>query len=299
MGRSYGEWRFASPLRYPGGKGELAGFVKRVLELNHLHDVHYVEPFAGGASVALSLLYEEYARKIYINDLNRAVSAFWRAVLDQTDEFCERIEEAVLSMDEWRKQRAVQDDANADALDLGFSTFYLNRTNRSGIIRGGVIGGKHQTGKWKIDARFNAGALVERVRKVGRYSDRIEASQLDGRAFLRKVEPRLPPNSLLYLDPPYVAKGSKLYEDSFEFEDHQQLAEAVQSVDRPWMVSYDYDPRLLELYEARRCVVYSLSYHAQDRYRGREIVFFSDRVEIPEMTGPRARDYQLGVGGSA
>lgn len=264
----------------------MASFIKLVVTLNGLHDAEYVEPYAGGASVALTLLYEEYARRVHINDKNRSVHAFWKAALDDPERFCLEIRKAPMSMAEWHRQKARQTEPGVTTFELGFSTFYLNRTNRSGIIRGGVIGGKRQDGKWKMDARFNREPLVERVLKLARFADRISLTNIDAEVLLAGLEPNLPPNALLYLDPPYVAKGSQLYEDSYGFEDHERLASTVQGLTRPWMVSYDYDPRLLELYQDRRCLVYGLSYHAQQSYKGREIIFFSDDLEVPQVGSP-------------
>ena len=137
---------------------------------NGLLDGEYAEVYAGGAAVALTLLYGDYASRVHINDLDRGVHAFWLAARDRTDELVQRITDAHLDLGEWERQRAVQFAQVPDPLDLAFSTFYLNRTNRSGIITGGVIGGKNQTGEWKIDARFNAKDLVTRIERIGRWA---------------------------------------------------------------------------------------------------------------------------------
>ena len=155
--------QFITPLRYPGGKGRLSQFVADIIQDNGLTGGHYVEPYAGGSAVALSLLMLEYASHVHINDLNRSVHAFWEAVLSDTDRLCARIKSKRISMAEWNRQRAIQADLDADPLDLAYSTFFLNRTNRSGIILGGVIGGKNQDGPWKLNARFNKLDLIQRI----------------------------------------------------------------------------------------------------------------------------------------
>src|SRR6185436_10707617 len=169
-----------TPLRYPGGKRRLAPVVMRLLEENDLSDVQYVEPYAGGAAVGLALLFEEYASVIHLNDLSRAVYAFWHTALNENDELCRRIENAAVTMREWKKQKAVfANQAGADLADLGFATLFLNRTNRSGILSGGVIGGQEQTGNWLIDARFGKTELIRRIRKIGRYRQRVKIYQKD------------------------------------------------------------------------------------------------------------------------
>jgi DNA adenine methylase len=160
---------FYTPLRYPGGKRRLAPVVSRLLTANKLKNIDYVEPYAGGAAVALSLLFNEFAATVHINDLSRPVFAFWHTVLNATEDLCARVASVRVSMREWERQRSVYDDRDsADLTDLGFAALFLNRTNRSGIISGGVIGGKDQTGAWKLDARFTKPELINRIKRVAR-----------------------------------------------------------------------------------------------------------------------------------
>ena len=115
-----------------------------------------MEPYSGGASVALFLLLEGFVNKITINDKDRAIYAFWYCVLNKTKDLCDKIERTEITIAEWRKQKEIQTKKEkADLLELGFSTFFLNRTNRSGIINGGMIGGVEQNGDYLIDCRFN------------------------------------------------------------------------------------------------------------------------------------------------
>jgi len=280
------ERRFPSPLRYPGGKGRLANYVKILLTQNDLADVHYVEPYAGGASIALSLLFEEYARRIHINDLNRSIYAFWHSVLDETDNLCRLIRDTKVSIEERERQRAVQDDPDASLIALGFSTFFLNRVNRSGIIRGGVIGGKKQDGPWALDARYNRSDLTERIEKIARYRRRISLTNLDAVEFLQNYVPNLPANTFVYLDPPYYGKGKDLYQHFYEHADHAAIAALVPTIQQPWIVSYDQHAKLLPLYAGYRSIEYQLSYSAQDRYQGAEVIFFAPQLEIPTIPSP-------------
>lgn len=282
----YQQRKFTSPLRYPGGKGKIANYLKLLLLENDLVGCRYVEPYAGGASVALSLLYEEYATHIHINDLNRSVHAFWDAVLNSTDELCARIRGIKPCMTEWERQRAVQGDADADALDLAFSTFFLNRTNRSGIIDGGVIGGKNQTGDWKIDARFNKDELIRRIKKISRYKTRITLTRVDAAEYLRNQLPAVPGPAVVYLDPPYYVKGEGLYEHFYQHEDHTEIARLVGNIDRPWLVSYDAAPEILELYNAHEPIRYGVRYSAAERYEGAEVMFLSPGLIPPDVTSP-------------
>jgi DNA adenine methylase len=254
---------------------------------NGLVGSDYVEPYAGGGAVALSLLYEEYADHIHINDVNRSVAAFWRAVLDETDELCERIATTTPNVDEWDRQRAIQRESNPRDLDLAFSTFFMNRTNRSGIISGGIIGGRSQTGPWTIEARWRPADLIDRIKKIARFRSRITVTDLDAAEYLKRVVPRLSA-PFLYLDPPYYVKGRRLYEDFYEHDDHAQIAELVRALDCPWVVSYDAASQIQALYGSVDSLGYGLNYTARHRFIGSEVMFFSRRLDIPETQTPAA-----------
>jgi DNA adenine methylase len=273
-----------TPLRYPGGKRRLVGFVQRLLETNGLHDVQYVEPYAGGAAIAFSLLFEEYASVVHMNDLDRPVFAFWHSVLNETEALCERIKKAKLSIREWKKQREIlRHNASANLLDVGFSTLYLNRTNRSGILRGGVIGGLQQTGAWKIDARFGRPELIQRIRKIGRYKERIKIYQMDAADFISKKIPRFGKNTFVFTDPPYFDIQRPLYFNKYkEVADHKLVADAMQKLRVPWIVTYDMAAIHRGIYADRRRLVYGLQYTTNARYQGKEVMFLSDGIHLGE-----------------
>ncbi len=278
--------RFPSPLRYPGGKGKVANFMKLLFLENSLLGGEYVEPYAGGASVALTLIIEGYADHIHINDLDPAVHAFWNAVLNHPDELCRRIRNTKVSVYQWHRQRAVQAAASPDELDLAFSTFFMNRTNRSGIITGGIIGGVGQDGPWKLDARYNRDDLIRRIEKIARFRTRISLTNLDAVEFLQPwCKPEAPPG-LVYLDPPYYVKGGDLYRNFYGPDDHAAVAATTKALAIPWLVSYDADPAILKLYRGSRSLRYSLSYSAGTRGRGSEVMFFAPGLRVPRVESP-------------
>jgi DNA adenine methylase len=286
------EQMYPSPLRYPGGKGKLANYVKLIFLHNGLVGREYVEPYAGGAGIALTLLFEEYASHIHINDLNPSLSAFWNAVLESPEELCSRIANIAVTTAEWERQRGIQEDPDADQIDLAFSTLFLNRTSRSGIIGGGIIGGKRQTGKWKIDARFGREDLIRRIRKIARHRSRITVTCLDAAEYLKSTLPTID-TPFVYLDPPYYVKGGDLYQNSYRPEDHATISSLVHRLDVPWIVSYDAVPEIDELYESAPRIAYRLSYSAQERYRGEEVMFFESNLALPDVDSPASIDSRL------
>lgn len=280
--------RFNTPLRYPGGKGKLTNFIKLIFEQNDLLDGHYVEPYAGGAGIALTLLLHSYASRVHLNDLNPAVYSFWHSVINQPDELCRRIRDVKVSMKEWHRQKEILANPTGHShLELGFSTFFMNRTNRSGILKAGVIGGKNQDGPWKLDARFNKQDLIQRIEKIALFGSRIKLYNLDAKELIETVLPTLPEKSLVYLDPPYYVKGQDLYENHYAHDDHVEIAKLVQrKIKLPWVVSYDHAPEIVGMYQKCPTITYGINYSAQNRYEGAEAMFFSKKLAIPDVENP-------------
>lgn len=270
-----------TPLRYPGGKTQLAPFVSSILRHNDLHGGHYAEPFAGGAGIAWRLLFNGLVSEIWLNDIDPSVYAFWRAAVHQSDELCDRVHGAELTMEEWHRQRAVFRDSSSKAMDLGFATLYLNRTNRSGILDGGVIGGVQQTGNYKLDCRFNKAELVRKIQRIGRYREVVHLSNEDARLCLARWDKLLPERALLNVDPPYYGKGSELYINHFKPDDHASLSKQVQRLKHRWMMTYDDCAEIAALYKSRPTYRMSLLYSAQTKRQAAELLITGHGVDIP------------------
>lgn len=271
--------RYCSPLRYPGGKNCIFPFVSRLFYENNILGISYAEPYAGGAGLALRLLFEEYVDRIYINDLDSSIFAFWKTLLDQSDVFCNWIDGVDVSMDSWHYFKSIQSNPGS-LLELAKATFFLNRTNVSGVLKGGVIGGYEQKGKFKINARFNKPDLISRIERIAKFRDRIDVSNLDGLNFLRKIDSKNE-DVFIYLDPPYVQKGSDLYMNFYSKDDHRKLSRHVSKIRNKWMVSYDNHEFVLNLYAEQRKVLYKLSQSASNRV-GDEVLIFSDRMSFAD-----------------
>ncbi len=272
-----------SPLRYPGGKNKLSGFLSKICIDNEING-HYVEPYAGGASVALFLLMENFVKKITINDKDRSIYSLWYSILNETDKFCNLIENAELTITEWVKQRDIQKDKeNIDLLTLGFSTFYLNRTNRSGIITGGVIGGMNQDGNYLINCRFNKSELIGRIRRISKRKDSIFLYNLDAIELIDKIRKEAEDsNVIFYFDPPYYLKASSLYMNHYKYENHKNVSNMIREIKNfHWIVSYDNVPEIQELYSGCKKKEYSFKHTAYEARTGKEILFFSSDLKQP------------------
>lgn len=278
---------FYSPLRYPGGKNKLSAFIAKICIDNNING-HYVEPYSGGASVALFLLIEGFVQKITINDKDRSIYAFWHSVLNKTNQLCEKIENAELDIEEWKKQKAVQSNKNkADLLDLGFSTFYLNRTNHSGIINAGVMGGIKQNGNYLMDCRFNKSDLIQRIKHIAKHKKNIRLYKKDAVKLIDKIQQEAQDdNVIFYFDPPYYLKASTLYMNHYEDKNHKKVSEKIKSIHNiKWIVSYDNVPEIQELYADCPKKEFSFKHTAYEIREGQEVMFFSQNIEQPEIEG--------------
>ncbi|WP_369367027.1 DNA adenine methylase [Streptomyces sp. CG4] len=278
--------RYISPLRYPGGKARLAGYIKHLIDSQHPRPTHYSEPFCGGAGAALKLLTDGTVDHIHLNDADPGIAAFWRCVFTMTSEFAELVRAAEVTIDSWRRAaNTYASPLGKDDLDLGFATFFLNRCNRSGILRARPIGGYEQKGKWKIDARFNREGLAERIELLGSYRDSVSLSQQDGRQHIQDLE-ALGENVLAYVDPPYLVQGDRLYMDSLSSEDHTELSSVLSGSPIKWFLTYDAESRITEsLYPDHRCMQFEISHSAQVRHLGVEYAVFSKDLHVPEFDG--------------
>lgn len=289
--------RFLSPLRYPGGKAGLAPFLTDVLDLNGLRGVDYFEPYAGGAGAALALLADDVVRTISINDADVRIYAFWATILTEPNWFVDKIFSATLDLPEWRSQRAICiAPEGRDLRDVGFAAFYMNRCNRSGVINGGPIGGYEQKGEWRLDVRFTKQALAERVLAISKHRDKIFISNLDAVEFLKNKLPNGNgrKTAFVYLDPPYVVKGQRLYMNSYEHGDHGVIARYICSQKiLPWVMSYDQADLVKELYASEQIALLPINYSLQEKKSASELVIAPHRLRLPRTLRVGAKRFDF------
>ncbi|HEV2677829.1 MAG TPA: DNA adenine methylase [Aliidongia sp.] len=267
--------RSISPFRYPGGKAFLYKYLLGRMESLPSRPRYYAEPFCGGAGAAVILLKLDAVDQIHLNDADPKVYSAWKSILEEPDRFAEAILETPVDLETWHASRRIVESGSGASFDLGFATFFLNRTSRSGIVIGaGPIGGYDQRGNWKIDARFNRDALAERVRWLGSMKNRIELTQEDALTFLSRSPSRLPINqTLFFVDPPYVKAGGRLYLNAMNEGKHIALSDMLQDGMLPhWILTYDDHPLIRSLYSQQTINDLAVTYSLQKKRKEREVL---------------------------
>lgn len=270
-----------SPLRYPGGKVKLYPFMEQLIRQNTVDPPIYVEPFAGGAGLALELLFNGNVERIMINDLDPAIYSFWYSITNEETFylFINRVNEVDININEWKIQKDIymhQDIHNK--LELGFATFFLNRCNRSGILKAGPIGGQKQNGNYRIDCRFNKDRLIPLLRKIYDNRNRIDVTNLNAEEFIEYIDMNYD-NLFIYLDPPYVDKGYQLYKNYFTKEDHVSLSKKIKKLKNKWFVTYDNTDLIKELYSDCKTEIFNIQYSAGSKRVENEIAVYSDSID--------------------
>lgn len=280
--------RFYSPLRYPGGKSVLYPFVSSLILNNKQSNSIYAEPYAGGCGLALKLLFRGVVDEIFLNDYDYFIFSFWNTILNNSIEFCNWISELEVNIENWHFYKKVLNNATEyNQKEIAKATFFLNRCNISGVIKGGVIGGKQQTGKYKLDSRFNKTTLINRIELIASKKGSIHFSNLDAIDFLKQINSKR--NILIYLDPPYFKKGSQLYLNFYQKEDHIALYEYLLTCNPDFILSYDNNEFIKELYDRYNRYRFNISQSTSNKV-GNEVIIFSDRLDyessLPLLKSP-------------
>jgi DNA adenine methylase len=259
--------------------------VAEILRMNKLELHNYAEPYAGGCGLALALLIGGHVSHIHINDVDDLIWSFWHSVLHDTSSLIEKTLETNVTMDQWHQQKdIIAHPEKHDHLELGFAAFFLNRTNRSGIIKkAGTIGGKNQSGKYKIDCRFNKNDLIKRIERIAKYKNRISLYKEDALTFLDNAPQYLPKSTFLCIDPPYYNKGASLYTSFYEGSDHKDLRDTVLKLNYPWIITYDNVPEVRGLYSMQRNIEFGLQYSLQEKKTGQEVLIPSKGLRLPRQ----------------
>jgi DNA adenine methylase len=247
-----------TPLRYPGGKTKYADLFVDIISANHLDNCTFIEVFAGGAGAAISLLLKGHVKSLVLNDRDAAIYSFWKSVKEYPEELIKLIRSTRVSISEWKRQKAIYDRKDdSDVLILGFATFYLNRCNRSGILGARPIGGMKQQGTYKINSRYNKSTSIAKIEAIARQAGSIEVFNLDGLYLLDLLKQKYGNTKcLVYFDPPYYQNGPALYLNHFRKEDHKALRDGILECPFPWVLSYDNNNDIIDIYQNYDCNLY-------------------------------------------
>ena len=262
-------------LRYPGGKAKIYKKVRDIVANNNLASRTYVEPFAGGFGLGIKLMLNGDLKKFIINDYDRHIYAFWWSVFNHTNELVDLIACTEITIDEWRNQRKIYDNQeNYSLLDVGFSTLFLNRTNFSGILMSGPIGGFNQSGKYKLNCRFNKERLINNIKQISQHRERVEIFNKDSVELTKLLKNR--ESEIFYnFDPPYVNKGQELYLNAFVEENHRELKEEIDKVNTEWIMTYDNVELIKDLYKEYRQTSLDLNYTVCTKRKEKELLISS------------------------
>ena len=269
-----------SPLRYPGGKTQLSKFLSHILEINKMNNVIYCEPFSGGFGAGLELLFNNEIESIIINDLDLGIYSVWYAILCDVKRFVDKIKITPISIEEWHKQKIIYDKFignSSYSIELAFATFFLNRTNRSGIISGGPIGGYNQESKYKLDCRFNKDNLIKKIYEIHSFRDKIKLYNLEANELIKNHLLDISPENLfVFFDPPYYKHGKNLYTNFFDHENHVELQNFISMMGNyKWITTYDYEDNIKEIYKNYPTLEYSIRYSATRVRKEKEYLFHS------------------------
>ena len=241
----------------------------------------------------MDLLLKDDIEFVYLNDADLGIASFWEAIRTEPERLIDEIMTVEVSVNHWLEVRnrrkelierfnARDEDDPKYNFELGFLTFYLNRTNISGIIDGGCVGGMQQSGKYRIDCRFSRDGLASKVSRIAKKASSFAVSCMDGVDFLsEKFRVLLKENgyslsdSLVYIDPPYVKQGKNLYFNSMGETEHRRLAGTLKNwTCENWFLTYDNSPLVKELYRGWDMRLLSVKYSANSRERASELAIF-------------------------
>ena len=277
--------RTYSPLRYPGGKTQLSKFLIEILKYNNLENVIYAEPFSGGFGAGLELLFSGKVRKVLINDFDISIYSIWYAILNETERFVQSIMMIDVTIEEWEKQKKIYDELKKSkvySFELALASYFLNRTNVSGIITGGPIGGMNQESKYKLDCRFNKKNLAKKLKDISNWKYNIELYNYEANVFIDKVLLKYSPEEIfIFFDPPYYEQGKNLYTNFFKHDDHTKLKRQIDKLKYYyWILTYDYHEEISDIYSEYSKYLYKINYSANKVRKANELLIHSGCTNI-------------------
>lgn len=272
-----------SPLRYPGSKASLVGYVARLLKENYLEGCHFLEPYAGSAALSLGLLQQDIVSRATLVERDPLLFSFWETVFRHPYALIDRLIDLPITIETWQafqKYRSATDLSEYPLIEMGLAGLFFNRTNFSGILKGGPIGGVKQESQYKIDCRLNKDRLIEQIIELSQLHSKIDVVYDDALEFLGRIRTELKNQEcFLYIDPPYYEKGRSLYRYWYVDADHKKLAKYLTRCDLPWLASYDNHPSIRKIYHSANQIEIYFDYTVSRARKERELLI--SNLEIP------------------
>lgn len=251
-----------SPLRYPGGKSKLIDYLYSRLHKEQLNT--FVEVFAGGASLGLSLLDAGVIGRLILNEKDPGVYALWETILNHPQELVRRLRGTLPTVDDLSAAKRQAATSHATPPELAWSFLLSNRLSYSGIVMAGPQGGKNGTQEALL-ARWNPKALEDRILHIHSMRDKIELHNEDALTFIETDIWWCQDGTTLFIDPPYYEKGPALYPYAFTKQDHEALADLLQGLYSSFpradvILTYDNHPVIRSLYPMARQEIIGRNY---------------------------------------
>jgi DNA adenine methylase len=226
-----------SPFRYPGGKTWLVPRIRQWLgSLQERPDL-YVEPFAGGGIVALTVAFEQLADHVVMVELDPQVAAVWRTILEGDAAW---LANAIVDfkLNEHTLEAALAQPATSTQ-ELAFQTILKNRTYRGGILAPGAGKIKYGENGKGLLSRWYPATISRRILEIARIRDRITFFEGDGLAVSKQYTDNA--RCAFFIDPPYTAStkraGSRLY--LYSELDHTELFRLASTFAGDFLMTYD------------------------------------------------------------
>ncbi len=234
-----------SPFRYPGGKTWLVPRVREWLRCLDKKPSLFVEPFAGGAIIGLTVAFEQLADRVVLVELDDQVAAVWKTILSDDNEW---LAQRILSFELTSGNVLAElGKESPSTRQKAFRAILKNRTFHGGIMAPGSSLIKNGENGKGLRSRWYPGTLARRIRAIAKVRHRISFIEGDGLAVIRKYTDRN--NSVFFIDPPYTAGGKKagarLY--AHHMLDHQKLFELATHITGDLLMTYDFADEVLAL----------------------------------------------------
>lgn len=274
-----------NPLRYPGAKSKLVPYIQKLIESEELNGCTLYEPYAGSAAVSFSLLESKTISRAIINELDPLIYCFWISVMEYTEDLIKLIYDTDITLENWNALSLYRNSEyikNKSTVNIGFAGLFLNRTNFSGILKAGPLGGLQQKSQYKIDCRFNKEKVIESILQLSKFCNKVEIYNMDALEFLKqKTKYKRNNRIFVYIDPPYYEKGPSLYRYFYNQNMHASLAKFIKNKNYPWLVSYDDAEKIQALYKKKTLQPIYLDYSVNSKRKAKELLI--SNLEIPPL----------------